>query len=1093
MASSAPDGPAAPADGGTPAAGVELNYLNTVELLPGADNYLYDDNGTVGARPGQMTIALGGLPAKALADRAKLVGEVKAAREKAAEQKQFGTCDGVIVRCLLNIWGVIMFLRMGFVVSHAGIWQAVLVVFASLALTVLTATSLSAIATNGEVEGGGAYFLISRSLGAESGGAIGLIFAVANAVSVSMYLIGFAETVVGLYGPGEPSVTAEATVAGAVNASLGAAALSPSSAPSSPGASSVEVVDNYMTSREWDIRIIAFIGLFVIMCVACAGANWVVKIDIGQLVVLVIGILSFFFGSILTAPNFDPVEGIAFTGYNSTTFATNWHSDYRPTPVNPDGENFMSIFSVFFPAVTGMMAGANISGELRNAQKSLPFGTMFAVVLSNVVYMGIAVILGATCLRDGGAYGGLFGDSMLMIRIAAPVEFLVIVGIFASTLSSALATLVGAPRILKAVCDDGLFPPLQWFAAARQRDNEPIRGYFLTAVVAAAGIMIGDLNAIAPLITNFFLATRALINFACFLASYSRSPGWRPSYRMYNKWVSLVTAVLCIAVMFAISWWQALITMGVGAFLYVYIRRGAPAVNWGAAELGLKWLNAKKAMLHLDKVQLSHHVKTWRPIFLAVPLEFSRDTEPLVNYSRQLAHANGFTIVADILVGQFHELSRRLHDRVELRRKHQNKPHNGGSGSGSGSSGGSPRAGSGSTVGSDGVPVGVADSADGNGAGGDAGAKTDANGAPTKALSFGNVGSSRMTRHHSLANDIFSPEPKSESGTPEGSPVPAAASPAAAAASSEADANADGVAAAAAPVATGERESATGAGKDDAGDKDTKTRPGVRFGDGGEGKKDAAGENADPDDGEEENPLISIRRNNSMTLIEEGVTDLKDVLTETLIAPSVVDGVRTMIQMSGVGLMRPNMLLVPTVPALRPIDAPVASERTEEYTDDLVDILLSGLRFEFGVGLLSAPSSDWGAQYIRKGVAMSNLGSCFSSRRRYGDMPNLAPEAAVDGEAPTIDVYWVSDTGGCLLLIAYMHSQWAKWKVPCRLVSARSVCGLTIGLLVFGALCFTSCSLLSLRVDCLCGYLGFSSGFLCMRTPKTRSRQQQRS
>ena len=439
--------------------GAEKSYLNTVELLPDADNYLYDGNGSVALRPGMMTIAHGGAPQRALAERARVVAEVKAAREKAASLKQFGTCDGVIVRCLLNIWGVIMFLRMGFVVSHAGIYQAVLVVFVSLVLTVLTATSLSAIATNGEVEGGGAYFLISRSLGAESGGAIGLVFAVANAVSVSMYLIGFAETVVGLYGPG----TAVVIPKNATEAE--AAALSAAAA------------DNYMTSREWDIRIVAFIGLAVIMAVACAGANWVVKIDIGQLVVLVIGILTFFFGACFTTPSFDPVEGLAFTGFNATTFAANWHPDYRPTVVNPQGESFMSIFSVFFPAVTGMMAGANISGELRNAQKSLPFGTIFAVVLSNLVYMGIAVILGATCLRDGGQFGGLFGDSMIMIRISLWGP-LVIVGIFASTISSALATLVGAPRILKAVCDDGLFPLFSTLPKHVRRTMSPFEGIF---------------------------------------------------------------------------------------------------------------------------------------------------------------------------------------------------------------------------------------------------------------------------------------------------------------------------------------------------------------------------------------------------------------------------------------------------------------------------------------------------------------------------------------------------------------------------------------------------------------------------------------
>ena len=155
------------------------------------------------------------------------------------------------------------------------------------------------------------------------------------------------------------------------------------------------------------------------------------------------------------------------------------------------------------------------------------------------------------------------------------------------------------------------------------------------------------------MITAFFLATRALINFACFLASFSNSPGWRPTYRMYNKWVSLVTAILCLAVMFAISWWQALITCGLGAALFAYIRRSAPPVNWGAAEIGLKWLNAKKSLLQLNRVKLIHHVKTWRPILLLVPLKFRRDTDMLVRYARQLDAGNGFAILGDIMVGDF--------------------------------------------------------------------------------------------------------------------------------------------------------------------------------------------------------------------------------------------------------------------------------------------------------------------------------------------------------------------------------------------------------------------------------------------------------
>ena len=353
--------------------------------------------GTVQFRPGMRTIA-NGSPSSTLNSRFKAVQMVKKEREKMAALKRFGTWDGVVARCLLNIWGVIMFLRMGFIVGHAGIFHTSLIIGISLLVTVLSVTSLSAIATNGEVEGGGAYFLISRNLGASFGGSIGLIFSLANAVSMSMYLVGFAETVVNIYSGDDD-----------------------------------QTEGSFIVDKRMDIRIWATVALVCLLGLACVGANAVVKFDLLQLLVLCIGIMAFFIGTFTTSEK----ESWAFTGYNSTTFKTNWYSDYR------DGEDFMTVFSIFFPAVTGMMAGANISGELKNAQKSLPFGTMFAVWLSSLVYLGIGWILGATCNREGGK-GGLYDDQLLMVRLAVWPP-LVIVGIFASTLSSALAGWVNSP------------------------------------------------------------------------------------------------------------------------------------------------------------------------------------------------------------------------------------------------------------------------------------------------------------------------------------------------------------------------------------------------------------------------------------------------------------------------------------------------------------------------------------------------------------------------------------------------------------------------------------------------------------------------
>ena len=846
--------------------GYASGYANTVELMPNVDNYLYNAEGTVQVRPGYATV-IAGQPTVVLESRLKAVEEVKQSRAKLAEQKRFGTFDGVVARCLLNIWGVIMFLRMGFVAAHAGVLHGTFIIFLSFLLSILSATSLSAIATNGEVEGGGAYFLISRSLGAAYGGSIGLIFSLANAISISMYLVGFAETVVGIYG-------------------------------TSP--------ENFMTTKQGDIRIIGSIALVVLLGIACLGASWVVKFDLFQLVILVIGILAFIIGT-FTTPS---TPGWAFTGYSSTTFATNWLPDYRKTVQQPDGESFMSVFSIFFPAMTGMMAGANISGELKDAQKSIPFGTMLAIFVSSLVYMAILWFLGATCERDGGE-GGLYDDSMLMIRIAVWSP-LVVIGIFASTLSSALAGLIGAPRILKAVCEDKLFQPLQYFAKGREKDNEPVRGYFLAVGVAFVGVIIGDLNAIAPLITNFFLATRTFINLACFMASYSKSPGWRPTYHYYNANLSLFTAFLCVLVMFAISWIQALITLGIGAILYYYVKTKAPEVNWGAAEQGLQWQVARQSMLRLERMHLARHAKTWRPLYLLAPLELKHKNS-MLKWAKQLKLGNGLSILADVLVGSFNELGDVFRDRrllpptnrilialtkVKKKKQRPNSPN------------------------------------------GNSNATED------------EKQKQALTNIAELINDDIKREDSSLSG---GKPPPA----------------------------------------------------------------------------------IIDRR---LSIIDQLDDEDKfivglDILVETIVTPRMSNGIHQLLQTAGVGSMRPNMLIMP-------LKVGKDFEETDDENpiltaEEYVDMINDALTLRYGVGLLHIKNNDnnfgnkktsWEDDFVNEDGNNKTVNGCCG-----GSGGNTNNNENNTKRKPVIDVYWLADTGGALLLVAHLHAIWAKWHGMCDL------------------------------------------------------------
>ncbi|XP_051541153.1 solute carrier family 12 member 2-like isoform X1 [Myxocyprinus asiaticus] len=525
----------------------------------------------------------------------------EAAAKEASESKgvvKFGWIKGVLVRCMLNIWGVMLFIRMTWIVGQAGIAYSCLIVLMATVVTSITGCSTSAIATNGFVRGGGAYYLISRSLGPEFGGSIGLIFAFANAVAVAMYVVGFAETVVELL--------------------------------SAAGALMLDPIN--------DVRIIGTITVILLLGISVAGMEWEAKAQIFLLVILVTAIFNYFIGSFIPV---ESKEKYGFFGYDVGILADNFGPDFR-------GETFFSVFSIFFPAATGILAGANISGDLADPQMAIPRGTLLAILITGVVYMGVAVSSGACIVRDAtgiesnrtlsGSINctdaacklgydftscrpaiegvsspckyGLHNDFQVM-SVVSGFSPLITAGIFSATLSSALASLVSAPKVFQALCKDNIYPGIAGFAKGYGKNNEPLRGYLLTFGIALAFILIAELNVIAPIISNFFLASYALINFSVFHASLANSPGWRPSFKYYNMWVSLAGAILCCVVMFVINWWAALLTNVIVLSLYIYVSYKKPDVNWGSSTQALTYHQALTHSLQLCGV--ADHIKTYRP------------------------------------------------------------------------------------------------------------------------------------------------------------------------------------------------------------------------------------------------------------------------------------------------------------------------------------------------------------------------------------------------------------------------------------------------------------------------------------------------
>ena len=513
------------------------------------------------------------------------------ANKPSGEGNQFGTFGGVFTPCVLTILGVIMFLRFGYVVGQAGVWAALLIVLASKVITLLTTLSLSAIATNTKVEGGGAYFLISRSLGPKFGGAIGLLFFAAQALSVAMYVIGFTEALMD-YLPEGTSPTAVATLT----------------------------------------------NVAVCICVFI-GAGWTLKLQFFILATVVASLVSFYIGAF---QEFD----FALLAENSSTGFT-------------DKESFWTMFALFFPAVTGIMAGANMSGDLKDPARSIPRGTMAAVFITGLVYASQAFMLAGARNRED-----LITENLIISEIAL-LPMLIAAGVFAATISSALGSMMGAPRILQSLARDRLFKTLTPLSEASGRGGEPRRAIFVTFIISQAGIMLADLNTIAPLITMSFLVTYGLLNLATFFESITHNPSYRPQFRYCHWSTSLVGAIGCGLVMLLIDWRWALVATALVAGLHRYLSRVELGANWGYLTSGILFENTRRNLLKLEDEL--YHPKNWRPFVLALSgTGFSRPH--LVVFGSWLTSETGILTLGQVVPGD-------LDDHSERRRSQENILH----------------------------------------------------------------------------------------------------------------------------------------------------------------------------------------------------------------------------------------------------------------------------------------------------------------------------------------------------------------------------------------------------------------------------------
>ena len=491
----------------------------------------------------------------------------------------FGTFGGVFTPCTLTILGVIMFLRFGYVVGNAGLINALIILAAAKLITTLTTLSLSAVATNTQVRGGGAYFLISRSLGVEFGGAIGIVFFLAQAISVAMYVIGFTEAVVAIFGDDSP------------------------------------------------FKLIALVTNTVVFVCVYIGAGWTIRVQYFILATLVLSLVSFFVGGAEM--------------FSTSMLQENLYPHYQVDENTGIRETMFTMFALFFPAVTGIMAGANMSGDLKNPSRSIPRGTLWSIIVTAIIYTAMAVVLAGSQSAES-----LIGSNMVVGEVSRwPV--LITAGVFAATLSSALGSMMGAPRILQALARDQIFPRLNLFSAGSGIAQEPRRAVILTFLLSSFCIVVADLNTIAPLITMAFMITYGTINIATFYEAITKNPSYRPTFRYSHYLTSLAGAIGCIAVMLMMNWQWAVMAGGMMAAIWYFLYRKQMDADWGDLSSGLMFERTRKNLLKLE--QSLYHPKNWRPIILAMSGGTNRIY--LSRLGHWLANRNGILNIGQVILG----------------------------------------------------------------------------------------------------------------------------------------------------------------------------------------------------------------------------------------------------------------------------------------------------------------------------------------------------------------------------------------------------------------------------------------------------------
>ncbi|NNE26182.1 MAG: amino acid permease [Saprospiraceae bacterium] len=492
--------------------------------------------------------------------------------------KKFGTFLGVYAPSVLTILGLIMYLRFGWVLSNVGLAYTILIVVIASSITLITGLSASAIATNMLVGAGGEYYMVSRSLGIEMGGAIGIPLYFCRTLSVTFYCFGLAEATI-MFWPvdwGAPPANITQWVAGGII-----------------------VLITLLSGKSAELVLKAQIPILILV--------------VGSIVALVLGVFS------------GPIQSPSFEAHYTTAQKGFWY-----------------VFAVFFPAVTGFTAGIGMSGDLKDPKKSIPLGTIGAVLTCLGIYILIPIILGISTKVPDDVLANPERGVEAWGMVALFGSLFIVPAVLGAILSSAFGSILNGPRVLQALSDDGLAPKL---FARLSPSGQPTIATWGTGAIALIAVLLGGLNTVAVLVSVLFLTLYVAINLSAAIEVIVAEPHYRPKIKV-PWYISLLGALGAIFVMFLISPWACLIAIIIEIGIFTYLSRKALEQKWGDVGSGLLLNIAKKALLSQSK--RPRNDRNWRPIILLFTAEIKNRAE-LVKLGASIAESKGVLTLSQMV------------------------------------------------------------------------------------------------------------------------------------------------------------------------------------------------------------------------------------------------------------------------------------------------------------------------------------------------------------------------------------------------------------------------------------------------------------